>query len=109
MPWRIGGDAVQIRCKWPMSRVLIVDDDPAIRDVLRIALNQGGFQTVEAADGAAALAQFAAARPDIVVLDIMLPELDGTDGCRALRQRSAVPRRAHRPASCPRPPPTRHG
>lgn len=43
MPWRIGGDAVQIRCKWPMSRVLIVDDDPAIRDVLRIALNQGGF------------------------------------------------------------------
>ena len=74
-----------------MSRVLIVDDDPAIRDVLRIALIQAGFQTVEAADGAAALAQFAAARPDVVVLDVMLPELDGTDVCRALRQRSAVP------------------
>lgn len=74
-----------------MSRVLIVDDDPAIRDVLRIALSQAGFQCIEAADGAAALAQFAAARPDIVVLDVMLPELDGTDVCRALRRRSAVP------------------
>ena len=74
-----------------MSRVLIVDDDPAIRDVVRIALNRDGFDTTEAVDGAAALAQCAAAAPDLVVLDVMLPEMDGTEVCRALRRHSAVP------------------
>ncbi len=74
-----------------MTRVLIVDDDPAIREVVRIALGRDGYATAEAADGAAALAQFAAARPDLVVLDVMLPELDGTEVCRALRRRSTVP------------------
>ena len=74
-----------------MSRVLIVDDDPAIRDVVRIALGRDGYDTVEAADGAAALTQFAATRPDVVVLDVMLPEMDGIDVCRALRRHSTVP------------------
>jgi two-component system, OmpR family, response regulator len=74
-----------------MSRVLIVDDDPAIRDVVRIALNRDGYDTAEAADGMAALAQFTAAQPDLVVLDVMLPEMDGTDVCRALRRTSTVP------------------
>lgn len=74
-----------------MPRVLIVDDDPAIREVVRIALARDGFDTVEAADGAAALAQFAATRPDLIVLDVMLPEMDGTDVCRTLRRESAVP------------------
>ncbi len=74
-----------------MSRVLIVDDDPAIREVVRIALNRDGYATAEAADGAAALAQFAAVQPDVVVLDVMLPELDGTAVCRALRRHSSVP------------------
>ncbi len=74
-----------------MTRVLIVDDDPAIRDVVRIALCRGGFETVEAADGAAALRQFAATAPDLVVLDVTLPEMDGTDVCRALRRQSRVP------------------
>ena len=74
-----------------MSRVLIVDDDPAIREVVRIALSRDGFDSIEAADGAAALAQFAAAAPDLVVLDVMLPEMDGTEVCRALRRHSAVP------------------
>lgn len=74
-----------------MSCVLIVDDDPAIRDVVRIALMRDGFETIEAADGTAALAQCAAAAPDLVVLDVMLPEMDGTEVCRALRRHSAVP------------------
>ena len=74
-----------------MTRVLIVDDDPAIRDVVRIALNRGGFETVEAADGAAALRRFAETSPDLVVLDVTLPEMDGTDVCRALRRHSRVP------------------
>ncbi len=82
---------MQNRCRYVMASVLIVDDDPAIREVVRIALSQGGYHTVEAADGAAALLQFAAARPDLVVLDVMLPELDGADVCRALRRRSTVP------------------
>ncbi len=78
-----------------MSRVLIVDDDPAIREVIRIALSQAGFATAEAADGAAALAQIGAgtlsAGPDLVILDVMLPEMDGTDVCRAVRRHSTVP------------------
>ena len=74
-----------------MARVLIVDDDPAIREVICIALRRDGYDTVEAADGSAALAQFTVTAPDLVVLDIMLPELDGTDVCRSLRRQSAVP------------------
>ncbi len=89
------GVPVQIRCKCAMSRVLIVDDDPAIREVVRIALTQAGFVTAEAADGAAALAQIGAstpgAGPDLVILDVMLPEMDGTDVCRLVRRHSTVP------------------
>jgi len=72
-----------------MPRVLIVDDDPAIREVLRIALTRAGFETAEASDGASALRQAAATQPDLIVLDVMLPEMDGTDVCRALRRGSA--------------------
>jgi two-component system OmpR family response regulator len=74
-----------------MARVLIVDDDPALREVVRIALARAGFETAEAADGPAALAMCAAAPPDLIVLDVMLPDMDGTDVCRTLRRRSAVP------------------
>jgi two-component system OmpR family response regulator len=62
-----------------------------LRDVVRIALARAGFDTDEAADGPGALKSFAAAPPDLVVLDVMLPEMDGTDVCRALRRHSAVP------------------
>jgi two-component system OmpR family response regulator len=68
-----------------MPRILIVDDDPAIREVVRFALSRAGFETLEAADGAAGLAAARAALPDLVVLDVMLPEMDGTEMCRALR------------------------
>ncbi len=74
-----------------MTRVLIVDDDPAIREVVRIALSRDGFETAEAPDGAAALARFASLQPDLIVLDVMLPEMDGTELCRTLRRQSTVP------------------
>jgi two-component system OmpR family response regulator len=68
-----------------MPQVLIVDDDPAIREVVRFALSRAGFATQEAADGAAGLAAARETRPDLIVLDVMLPEMDGTELCRALR------------------------
>lgn len=71
--------------------VLVVDDDAHIREVVRFALDKAGFRVVEAADGLAALDAFAAHRPDLVVLDILMPEMDGTEVCRALRRDSAVP------------------
>ncbi len=74
-----------------MTRVLIVDDDPAIRDVVRIALQRGGFDTAEAADGPAALRAVADAAPDLVVLDVTLPGMDGTEVCRRLRRQGRVP------------------
>jgi two-component system, OmpR family, response regulator len=74
-----------------MARILIVDDDPAIRDVVRFALGRAGFEVVEATDGKAALERFAASAPDLVVLDVILPGLDGIEVCRALRRGSSVP------------------
>ncbi len=71
--------------------ILIVDDDPAIRAVLRFALDRTGFRTIEAADGREALERFAADAPALVVLDVMLPGLDGIAVCRELRRTSAVP------------------
>ena len=73
------------------SRILIADDDPAIRDVVRFALERAGFSTLEAADGDAALRAFADHAPDLIVLDIRMPERDGMEVCRALRRDSDVP------------------
>jgi DNA-binding response OmpR family regulator len=52
---------------------------------VRFALSRAGFETVEAADGAAGLALARSAAPDLIVLDVMLPEMEGTDVCRAIR------------------------
>lgn len=73
-----------------MARILVVDDDPHIREVLRFALEKAGHVVDEAADGSAALARFDAQAPDLVVLDIGLPEMDGFEVCRALRRSSDV-------------------
>ena len=75
----------------PPPKILIVDDDPALRELVRFALHRAGFDTAEAPDGRAALARFAAGGADLVVLDVMMPELNGIDVCRALRGSSAVP------------------
>lgn len=68
-----------------MSTVLVVDDDGHIREVVRFALERAGYSVVEAADGAQALGQFEAQTPDVIVLDILLPEMDGLEVCRRIR------------------------
>jgi two-component system OmpR family response regulator len=74
-----------------MARVLIVDDDSHIRDVLRFALTKAGHEVREAADGRGALVGFASAPADLVVLDVMMPEVDGLEVCRELRRDHDVP------------------
>ncbi|PRY77259.1 two-component system OmpR family response regulator [Yoonia maritima] len=71
--------------------ILIADDDAQIRDVLRIALGQAGFGVTEAADGRAALEAAQSLSPDLIVLDIGMPEMDGLSVCRELRKTSQVP------------------
>src|ERR671911_1180592 len=66
-------------------RILIVDDGRALRDALRRALVLGGYDTVPAGSGEAALAEITSAAPDAVVLDIGLPDIDGLEVCRRLR------------------------
>jgi two-component system, OmpR family, response regulator len=73
------------------ATLLIVDDDPQIRDVLRIALGTAGFRLTEAADGALALRSVAQTPPDLIILDVGLPEMDGFEVCRRIRRTSAVP------------------
>ena len=68
-------------------RVLVVEDDPAVRLSLRLLCQREGFAVVEAESGSQALALFEEARPDLVVLDLMLPGLDGLDVCRHVRRR----------------------
>ncbi|MBM3152195.1 MAG: response regulator transcription factor [Chloroflexi bacterium] len=68
--------------------ILMVDDEPAIIQLARMYLERENFRVVDASDGAAALEQVASLRPDLVVLDVMLPELDGFEVCRRLRAQS---------------------
>ena len=68
-----------------MRTVLVADDDSHIRDVICFALRRSGFEVVEAEDGRATLDQFMRHRPDLVILDILMPEMDGLDVCRAIR------------------------
>jgi DNA-binding response OmpR family regulator len=71
--------------------ILVVDDDPTVSDVVARYLRREGYQVALAADGLTALELAATQPPDLVVLDIMLPGLDGLAVCRTLRERSAVP------------------
>ena len=68
-------------------RVLVVDDDPTVSDVVRRYLEQAGCEVRLAGDGADGLAAAAAQRPDLVVLDLMMPGIDGLEVCRRLRRR----------------------
>ncbi|MHC2333067.1 response regulator [Bradyrhizobium sp. USDA 4454] len=72
-------------------RILIVDDDLHIREVIRVALKKAGMNVVEARDGKEALVRFSNDRPDLIVLDIGMPEFDGLDVCREIRKSSDVP------------------
>ena len=74
-----------------MSVVLIVEDEESYRDALGFMLTKEGFEVILAADGEEGLAQFERHGADIVLLDLMMPGLSGTEVCRRLRQRSTVP------------------
>jgi len=71
--------------------VLVVDDDPHIRDLLTFGLGKAGLATREAGDGEAALAAIAEQRPDLVILDINMPRMDGIEVCRRIRAQGDLP------------------
>src|SRR5712692_6207484 len=73
------------------SRVLVVDDEPQITRVLRTVLTSQGYQVRTAAEGEAALADFAEFRPELVITDLYMPHMDGIELCRRIRAMSAVP------------------
>jgi DNA-binding response OmpR family regulator len=72
-------------------RILLVDDEHAIQTLLSYPLRKDGYEVVQATDGRAALDRFAEGSYDLVVLDLMLPKLDGLEVCRRIRARSTVP------------------
>ena len=71
--------------------ILIVEDEPSLAETIRYNLEREGFSTAVAEDGRVALERFRADRPDLVLLDLMLPELSGLDVCRTIRSESLVP------------------
>ncbi len=74
-----------------MGKVLVADDDKNICELLRLYLVKEGFQVVLAGDGEEALARFSAENPDIILLDVMMPRLDGWQVCREIRKKSECP------------------
>jgi DNA-binding response OmpR family regulator len=73
------------------GRVLVVEDDEGIREMLKYNLSTAGFTVQEASDGASGLRSARTSRPDLILLDLMLPGMSGFDFCRALRKNSRVP------------------
>ena len=73
------------------ARILLVEDDPSIREITTLGLRGAGFSVATAADGLEGLARFRAERPDLVLLDVMLPGLDGLEVAREIRRDSTVP------------------
>jgi two-component system OmpR family response regulator len=73
------------------SKILLVDDDPHIREVVEFALEKAGLNVFEARDGRAALDLFDKTGPDLLILDITMPEVDGLEVCRRVRKVSDVP------------------
>ncbi len=75
----------------PMPLVLIVEDEPQIAEILEGYLRRGGYRTERAGDGQTALKLFRAARPDLILLDVLLPEMDGLEVLKAVRAASTTP------------------
>ena len=74
-----------------IRKILVVDDEPSLQKMLAHALEREGFQVQAAADGEEALEAFKAYEPHLIILDIMLPKLDGTEVCRRIRAQSDLP------------------
>src|SRR6185369_6580305 len=85
------GTSERVGSGWMDARILLVEDDPSIREVTAIGLKNAGFEVETAADGAAGLERWRVDRPDLVLLDVMLPRLDGLEVCREIRRESTVP------------------
>ncbi len=77
--------------KLPFKTILLVDDEPTLIEALSYNLTKEGYRVVTAVDGVEALEQAAACSPDLVILDLMLPRMDGLEVCRAVRRDSTVP------------------
>lgn len=75
----------------PNKKILIVDDDSNICELLRLYLEKDGFDTVIANDGEAAIVKYNLEEPDLILLDVMMPKLDGWQVCRTIRKSSSVP------------------
>src|SRR5512139_497810 len=73
------------------QRILVVDDEPAVTDLLAYNLRKAHYEVMTAADGRAALRLAGECKPDLILLDLMIPEVDGLDVCRELRKSSGVP------------------
>jgi two-component system KDP operon response regulator KdpE len=73
------------------ARVLVIEDEAQLRYALHQYLKKSGYSVREAADGAAALREFAAFKPDVVLLDLMLPDVSGVDICQSIRETSETP------------------
>ena len=74
-----------------MSKILVVDDESKIRELVHVYLSREGFAVVEASDGISALDIISREKPDLVILDIMLPGIDGLEVCKKIRQTSMLP------------------
>jgi two-component system OmpR family response regulator len=74
-----------------MPVILVVDDDPHIRELVRVFLQRAGFDMIEAGDGAEALLKLETAKADLAILDIMMPNMDGWELCRELREHYNMP------------------
>ena len=72
-------------------KIMVVDDDVNICELLRLYLEKDGYETVVMSDGAAALEAFDVAKPDLILLDVMMPHLDGWQVCREIRKKSQCP------------------
>src|SRR3954464_15851995 len=74
-----------------MQKILLVEDERVLADTIRYNLAREGFQVQQALDGEDAISRFRSAQPDLILLDLMLPKLDGFEVCRVIRRESAVP------------------
>ncbi len=73
------------------GRILVVDDDTALAEMIGIVLSSEGWEPAFCADGSEAIGRFRTTTPDLVLLDLMLPGMDGIEVCRAIRGESGVP------------------
>jgi len=73
------------------KKILVVDDEKKLADLLKAYLEHEGYRVLQASDGVQALAKFESEKPDLVVLDVMMPRIDGLETCQRIRKKSDVP------------------